>query len=414
MTLKHQLNGSSKDLGRQLHLKQLELNALLDLTKAISNNEPEEKLYKIFYFTILSNLHVKKMALFVNEEGWQYKVGHGVSKSEMTKSDFIDDDILKVKSIAEIGKANGILSEFDLIIPVQHKDKVLAYVFLGNIKKQTDDEYVDISFVQTLSSILIVAIENKRLARKELQQEALKKELSIAREVQAQFIPGELPSTERISVKATYLPHRAIGGDYYDYIEIDPNRFLVCIADVSGKGIPAALLMSNFQASLRTLVRQTSDLVKIFEELNHSIMNNSKGERFITFFAAICDLKENKLNYINAGHNPPVLLLPDGGECVLDKGTTILGAFPTLPFIDQDCIDVPQGSLLVAFTDGITETCDEEGEEEFGFEKLKELALRFRDKNPQELHKSIMSELDVFKGGANYADDISLITCWFH
>src|SRR5690606_33837514 len=147
------------------------------------------------------------------------------------------------------------------------------------------------SFVQTFTSIIVVAIENKKLARKELEQEVFRKELEIAREVQSMLFPKELPDTDKVRAFASYLPHHTIGGDYYDYIQQDENNFLVCIADVSGKGIPASLLMSNFQASLRTLVRQTNDLKQIVNELNFVIKANAKGERFITFFVAAFDLQ---------------------------------------------------------------------------------------------------------------------------
>src|SRR5690606_1346513 len=126
--------------------------------------------------------------------------------------------------------------------------------------------------------------------------------------------------------RASYFPHQTVGGDYYDYVRLPEDKFLVCIADVSGKGIPAALLMSNFQASLQALVRQTTDLDYIIRELNFLVKQNSGGERFITFFAAIYDLKKRRLTYINAGHNPP-LLISGGKILLLEQGTTVLGAF---------------------------------------------------------------------------------------
>ena len=113
-----------------------------------------------------------------------------------------------------------------------------------------------------------------------------------------------MPYNKRVKIKATYFPHDLIGGDYYDYIPVDKKRFIICIADVSGKGIPAALLMSNFQASLRTLIRQTNDLKEIVSELNHLTYENAQGEHFITFFIAMYDKSKHTLTYINAGHNP--------------------------------------------------------------------------------------------------------------
>src|SRR5204862_3998771 len=144
-------------------------------------------------------------------------------------------------------------TEFDIVIPVTHKTNTLALVFVGGLDNNHRYENEDgIRFIQALSNIIIVAIENKKLVRKQLEQEAFRKELEIASDVQQFLFPEKLPNTELLKVEASYLPHDRVGGDYYDYIPINKNQFLICVADVSGKGIPAALMMSNFQASLRT------------------------------------------------------------------------------------------------------------------------------------------------------------------
>jgi sigma-B regulation protein RsbU (phosphoserine phosphatase) len=161
-------------------------------------------------------------------------------------------------------------------------------------------------------------------------------------------------------MQASYLPALMVGGDYYDYVELDKDNFLICIADVSGKGVSAALLMSNFQASLRTLARQTQDLKQIVRELNINIKSSAKGERFITFFGAIFNTLSHKIRYINAGHNPPVLLFNTGAMHVLEKGTTVLGAFDELPFIEEEEMSISPETLLFAYTDGLTETSNED------------------------------------------------------
>jgi sigma-B regulation protein RsbU (phosphoserine phosphatase) len=185
---------------------------------------------------------------------------------------------------------------------VAHKDKTLALVFVGGLDKRDAYAHNDgVKFIQALSNIIIVAIENKKLVRRQLEQEAFRKELEIASDVQQFLFPEKLPNTELLKVEASYLPHDLIGGDYYDYIPINKNQFLICVADVSGKGIPAALMMSNFQASLRTLLRQTPNLTDIIEALNFQVLENTKGEKFITFFAAIYDIRLKTMVYVNSG-----------------------------------------------------------------------------------------------------------------
>ena len=167
--------------------------------------------------------------------------------------------------------------------------------------------------------------------------------------------------------------------------------------------------MSNFQASFRTLVRQTNDLKQIIEALNYNILDNAKGERFITFFIALFDLEKNTIKYVNAGHNPP-MLITNKEALALDKGTTILGVFDKLPFINEQEISLPHNSMLFAYTDGLTETSTEEGEE-YGHERLQEYLLHQNVKEEGELHSNLYEELKRFKGKAKFPDDITYWSC---
>jgi sigma-B regulation protein RsbU (phosphoserine phosphatase) len=333
-------------------------------------------------------------------------VNYGTEKNY--KNHTVSSDILEIHKITEVNGGLKGFEEFDKVIPISHKTTVLAYVLVSS-NRESKIEDINTSFVQTFTNIIIVAIENKKLARKELAQQAFRKELEIAKEVQSFLFPKNLPDNQRVKIKASYYPHDSIGGDYYDYIKFSNDSFLICIADVSGKGIPAALLMSNFQASLRTLVRQTRDLKQIVEELNYNILDNAKGERFITFFIAIFDLAAGKINYINAGHNPP-MLLANGEVTMLDKGTTILGVFNKLPFVNQQEVNLSGNSLLFAFTDGLTETSSEEGEE-YGSERLQSYLQQQGVDQPEFLHTSLYEELIRFKGKAKFPDDITYWSC---
>src|SRR5690606_11301676 len=200
-------------------------------------------------------------------------------------------------------------------------------------------------------------------ARKQLEQEAFRKELVIASDVHQVLLPERLPYTSMLNLEARYLPHERIRGDYYDYVPINKNQFLICVADVSGKGIPAALMMSNFQASLRTLLRLTPNLTDIIEALNYQVLENAKGEKFITFFAAIYDLHLKTMVYVNAGHNPPFLIDRKNGLRFLEEGSTVLGALHPLPFINEGFITDLDDFLLFCYTDGLTETLNEAGAE---------------------------------------------------
>lgn len=392
-------------------LKELELNSLLEITQAINNNLSEESLYKIFNFTLRANLNIKKLALYVLDEKWNCKVNFGSDK------DFffipIDPKFLESNQVAIIDKKDkqNPFSEFDKALPVTHKDKIMAFVFVADQKKTSLNEpEVSATLIQALSNIIIVAIENKKLARRQLRQEALRKELEIAKNVQRLLFPKSLPYHEGLKINASYIPHQAIGGDYYDYIALNNDSFLLCIADVSGKGVPAAILMSNFQASLHTLIRKTTDLKEIIEELNFQIMKNGDGENFITFFIALYRKDKKALSYVNAGHNPPVIIIKGDTWIRLDKGTTVLGAFPKLPFLEVGKVDDLDSFFFFGYTDGLTELFNDR-EEEYGIQRLESFIQKNVQLNLLDLHEKLIHELNDYKGARSYQDDITILTC---
>lgn len=402
---------SEVSLKSQYEIKELELNSLLEVTQAINNNVPEEYLYKIYNFTLRSNLKIKKLALFVLDEVWNCKVNFGTGQS-FSKIQ-LPDCFKEVRTVCKLQDFEDTpFSEFDIVVPVAHKENTLALVFLGDHEHAAHAAHDGIKFIQALSNIIIVAIENKKLARRQLQQEALRKELEIASDVQQFLFPEKLPNTDFLNVEASYLPHDVIGGDYYDYIPINKNQFLLCIADVSGKGIPAALMMSNFQASLRTLLRQTPNLRDIVEALNFQVLENAKGEKFITFFACIYDISLKTLVYVNCGHNPPILCDRKNGIRLLEEGTTVLGAMHPLPFLNEGFITDLEQFRLFCYTDGLTETINEAGEE-FGMERLMKYFHdnSTRNKDMRTIHNDIIVELDNFKGRNGYHDDITMVSC---
>jgi sigma-B regulation protein RsbU (phosphoserine phosphatase) len=400
----------SYSLQNKYNLKELQVNALLEITQAINNNLPEESLYKIYDFTLRANLNITKMALFVMDDQWDCKVSYGTERECKTMAPPADlTNLLVVTRIRDLEKRTDVFGEFDYVVPVIHKNHLLAIVFVGGIREEGSTANSHLRFIQALSNIIIVAIENKKLARRQLEQESLRKELEIASDVQHFLFPDVLPYGPRLKIEASYLPHDRIGGDYYDYIPLNKNQFLICIADVSGKGIPAALLMSNFQASLRTLVRQTPNLREIVEELNFQVLENAKGEKFITFFAGIYDHTLKTLAYINSGHNPPALLRNNTLEW-LKEGSTVLGAMHPLPFINEGFVTDLDDFILFCYTDGLTETTNET-DEEFGEERLMKFFQQENTTDLKKIHADIIQALDKFKGGRKYHDDITLLSC---
>ena len=228
----------------------------------------------------------------------------------------------------------------------------------------------------------------------------------VARKVQENLIPNVLPNSKKLKITSSYMPHYALGGDYYDYISLNDNKFLVCIADVSGKGIPAALLMSNVQASLRTMARQTDSLQKIVEELNFQINLRGLSERFVSMFLCIYDFSLKSLEYVNCGHPHPIIFYDKKVES-LDKGSTVLGMFRELPKFKVSKISVKESFHLFCYTDGLIETQNDFGD----FYGAKRVYKLFTDnrKKPKKFIKNVITDLNEFKGNNLIDDDITLL-----
>jgi len=241
--------------------------------------------------------------------------------------------------------------------------------------------------------------------------EKFQKEKQIARKVQESLIPKDLPYSNQLKIFSIYKPHSDLGGDYFDYIPINKSKFLICIGDVSGKGMPAALLMSNFQATLRTILRYTDNLKDIVNELNFQLKSKESGDRFISFFIAICDLKDHEVKYINCGHPAPLFKF-NNKIILLDKGTTLLGILDKLPNLQTHTISFTKEYLLLCYTDGLLETQNEQ-QNYYGIERLKKFILNKND-NFDKLHNFILSDLTSFKGQNVFNDDITILTIKFN
>jgi len=269
-----------------------------------------------------------------------------------------------------------------------------------------------LEFVQTICNVISVAIENKRLFKENVQQEMFKRELEMAKEVQSMLIPSSLPSDELYDFAAFYKPMRQVGGDYYDFIELNENEILFCVADVSGKGISAAILMANFQAYLRAMAPIMDNLSQLVTSLNDKVVQSAKGEKFITLFIAIYNNKTRQLRYVNAGHNPPILHSQKGNE-LLSKGTTGMGMLEVLYRLDVGEVLLAEDALLLCYTDGLVEQEDDSGAD-FGMEHLTDFIEENQSLNSSALNQKLIDHLIQFKGKQPYIDDIALLTCRFH
>ena len=404
------MSASPTNKNQSKRVKDIKLNSLLEITKAINNNFSTEQLLEIFEEVLEKQLNIGKLVLFSNEhDSWKCILKYGVGEEYNDIN--VERDLLSITEIGTINFSQKRLSKaFEIVIPVFHKSHPLAYVLIGDLedKVEVSPAIKHLPFVQTLTSIIVVAIENKKLARDTIRQAAMRKELELASEMQSMLFPSSLPRDKNIDTAAFYLPHQQVGGDYYDFMWLNENECAFCVADVSGKGVAAALLMSNFQANLRVLFQHTSSLTELVKELNGKVMANAKGEKFITLFIAKYNLVTRTLTYVNAAHNPP-LIASGNSVSTLKIGCTGLGMFDEIDKIKEGIVNISPGTTIVCYTDGLTELENDKGED-FGIDSLKELIKNNPKLNMMELNVKIMETVMNYKQSRPYIDDIALFS----
>lgn len=389
------------------------LNILLNIVQTLNADFTPEKLVEEIEVILTEQLHISKVLIFTHYKGteWSTLLQSGVTDEERMAIN-IDADLLKYTQIEAISLDHPLhLSMFDAIIPLFHKFKPIGFVLIGYTDDTTESpltmraeafdtdpsqldfearkarkeeiarrrrEEMDIEgdgedgreqlgisptikhlkLIQLICNLVIVSIENKRVEMKLLEEQTMHKEMELATKIQLQLIPEDtqLPKSPKINIQTFYHPHFGVGGDYFDFIQLSKNTIGLCIADVSGKGISAAMLMSNFQAVFRTLFTANIDLKKFIRILNERVIASTYGDRFITIFLAKYDLSNGKMSYINAGHLPPIIKDPRKSELIhLNKGCIGLGMLDVIPSIEIGNVTIPKNGKFFAFTDGLVE-----------------------------------------------------------
>ena len=406
------------NLEYKLELNEFRLQSLLEITRAITTNQSVGQLTRLFEFIMREQLGFDRFVLFNKEKEWTCLLKVGL-KSKIRDID-VQQELTRFREITVIESSHSpVINEFDLVIPIYHKQQPLAFLLIAGLEKERmrlSETMQNMQFIQTLTNIVSMAIENKRMAREEIKRERLKKELEVASEMQKLLFPSDLPSNKRMDISAKYIPRHEVGGDYYDFIPIGEDRYVICIADVSGKGISAAMLMANFQATIRTFYSsvfqlQSFSLEFLIEELNKKVMTSAKGEKFITFFIAVYNASTRVLEYVNAGHNQPILT--NGKEYrLLDIGTVGLGMFDELPFIQVGREELGPNTTLVLYTDGVVEL-ENPKQQHFELDQLVRNIHSFYRLSMEDMNNIIFSKLDDWRCNLKLVDDTAIFSCRF-
>jgi sigma-B regulation protein RsbU (phosphoserine phosphatase) len=299
----------------------------------------------------------------------------------------------------------------ELLVPLPGRNRLMGIMALGPKRSEAAWSRTDLQVLQTVARQTGLALEVSELAHslaaEAAQRERVNREMEIAREVQERLFPQEMPNIAGGSVAGACRAALGVGGDYYDVINLEDGRLGLAIGDVSGKGISAALLMASLRASLRGVTLDNPrDFAKLMHKVNVLVYEASASNRYATFFFAAYDPRTRRLECVNAGHNPPVILRKD--EVIrLEAGGPVVGLLPFAPYVEQ-ALALEPGDLLLLYTDGISEAMTHD-DEEWGEERMIEAATRVRNKNADEVLHALFAACDKFTAGAPQHDDMTML-----
>ncbi len=403
-----------RSANRKLDYKIQELYTLFDLSKSFNASIDREEIKRIFKFTLLGQLFVRRFFLILRRNGepqvvTQNGLGMAFDREQMQSLFSQERNIVMVDD--EIREKHPFIAEtqIHLILKLNNEGQEPAVIGLGKRANGVEFEQTDLNFLISLGNLALMSIQKTYLLEDQIEKERMEEELSIARSIQQNLLPDNEPEIPNLLLAATNIPSYQVGGDYYDLIRDDNHNLTMAIADVTGKGVPASLLMANLQSVLHILQPFDIGLVDATGQINALIYQNTPSDKFISFFWGRYYHKSRTLRYVNAGHNPPVLLRKGTEPQFLSEGGILLGAMPTLmPYKEQE-ITLQKDDIIVMYTDGVTEAMNTD-EEEFDEHRLISCVQKRCEQHPEEIIEGIISEVTSFCNN-RITDDITLIVC---
>lgn len=294
----------------------------------------------------------------------------------------------------------------EVAAPLKSGEQVIGVFNMESDQLNVYDDH-DLDLLTAFASQAAVAIENARLFKETLEMQRLEHELAVARQIQKSFLPQKPPRIEGYELAGMNVPSQEVGGDYFDFIPVSEGQMGLVIGDVSGKGIPAALIMASFRASLLAEIRNNYAIGKICSKVNALLWESTAPDQYVTAVYGVLDTKRQIFTYANAGHNPPILLSSDGSFQRLNTGGLTLGFLEKTNY-QEEAIKLQPGDCLIFYTDGASEAKNVL-EEEFGEERLVQAARRGRHLSAQELQNEIHDQLREFVGPSGLGDDITML-----
>jgi phosphoserine phosphatase RsbU/P len=414
-----------KQANRDLDGRIQQLNTLFDLSQEFNATVDRKHLVKLLSFALMGQMLVGKYLLLLRRTTIPGETGNGppfrVVASKGVGGGEPEADLMQRLSdqkelvVLDGEQTNGAAvweglrrRGLSVILPLTQHGETCGILCLG--PKMTGQPYgpADIEFLYSLGNLAFVSIQNSYLVEEQIEKERLEEEMRLARGIQERLLPQELPSFSTVDVATLAFPSRMVGGDYFDVVKLERERLLLAIADVTGKGVPASLLMANLQACLHVLLPMDISLEEAVSHINRVICDNTNSDKFITFFCGIYHPDARRFEYVNAGHNPPMLVRAAGEVELLEVGGLLLGVMKGLPY-QRGSVTLEQGDVLALFTDGVTEAMSADSEE-YGENRLQSTLLAHRGKSSRDIADAVYSDIQHFTGSpAMLSDDLTMV-----
>ncbi len=413
-----------KIANRDLDAKVQQLNTLFDLSQEFNATVDRDRLVKLLTFALMGQMLVAKHLFLLGVDSSEGADGvvdgkaFRVVTSKGLGQDPVDPAMLRqLCSLKEMILLDGEIPAgweafagrgLQIALPIRQKGATCGVLCLG--PKMTGQPYQpdEVEFLYALGNLAFVSLQNSYLVEQQIEKERLEEEMRLARTIQEGLLPSSVPKVEGLDIAAIAQPSRDVGGDYYDLVTLEGHRILIAIADVTGKGVPAALLMSNLQAALHSLVPIDITLEDATSNINRVICQNTGFDKFITYFHGIYTIADRTFKFVNAGHNPPMLLRADGTLELLEKGGLLLGVMKGLPY-EAETTTLAPGDVLALFTDGVTEAMSPD-DEEYGEERLEAMLRAHAGGTAKEILSAVREDIRVFTADAPIlSDDLTMI-----
>ncbi len=393
------------------------VRALVRAGRELSGHRPLEELFPLILDLSISAVNAERGVVMILEG--EKLVSRALHGEGFRISTTIRDRVLKEKTsvlVRDLAQDEALRQQVSIseqqihtmmAVPLQTEERVIGLIYVDSrsfVREFTPD---DLNLLTVLANVAATRIEHTRLAVMERREQQRTRDLDQAAEIQRAILPAGPPKNDYVDAAGHNRSCRTVGGDYYDYFSYDDGRLGLVLGDVAGKGMSAAMLMSNLQARVQLLAEAPGELATKVWRLDQAVAKNSPDNRFITLFFAMVEPEKEEMTYCNAGHNPPLLLRADGTVERLEILGTVLGMLPEIGYEERTCRFGP-GDMLVVFSDGVTEAESPAGEE-YGDERLAEWLKAHRTSCSADLVDGILAELDRFTDGAPAGDDVTVL-----